>query len=411
MFMNLYGLNWPRNFLLPSAYIRFLYMKSNLIKTPVPAIVAMLLTSLVLPSPAYAAPRDAGILEVDCETEYLNSEAVYYLAIGDTFRIQNDQYEPCLILDPNNILTGEDTDHSGLGAGVLDISDTTGPITINAQGAFTITENGGTGNPGEVVTFRTAQALAVFTNLSDIGVNASVGFSHLYEDVTQVNGTTVDATVTITQLVNLNPTDFTLDRSNMARIGTSIEQNDSNLEGYVEYTVAFHADNNPSAPITLTNFSVTVKDIDTLQFMASQNVDSFTLSQTPATKLTARTVGNTLFIEELGDIQSDSEDQDHWVVLSFNSASMVTIRLGARDGDGAGFGVVFSSTSAARSEFSNPTTTGDQGTPGAPAPAPATTTIPALAATGANVEWLLGAGLLAVITGSGFLAISRRRRI
>ena len=42
---------------------------------------------------------------------------------------------------------------------------------------------------------------------------------------------------------------------------------------------------------------------------------------------------------------------------------------------------------------------------------PVATTTPTLAATGANVEWLLGAGLLAVITGSGFLAISRRRRI
>jgi LPXTG-motif cell wall-anchored protein len=44
------------------------------------------------------------------------------------------------------------------------------------------------------------------------------------------------------------------------------------------------------------------------------------------------------------------------------------------------------------------------------APAPATTTAPTLATTGANVEWLMLAGLLTAIAGSGFLAFSRRKR-
>jgi LPXTG-motif cell wall-anchored protein len=409
MFMNLYGLNWPRNFLLPSAYIRFLYMKSNLIKTPVPAIVAMLLTSLVLPSPAYAAPRNAGTLTVDCDTGYLESETVNYFAIGDTFRIQNDEYQPCLILDPNNILTGEDDDHSGLGAGVLDVSATTGPITINAEGSFTITENGGTGNPGAVVTFRLAPAF-FFTNSTNIGRNVTLPFSHLYEGVTLVNGTTVDATVAITQLVNLDPSeDFTLDGSTGAQIRTSIDAL-PNQDGYLEYTVSFHADNDPSTPITLTNFSVTVKDIDSLQYLAAQNVDSFILSETPATKLTSRSVGNTLFIEELNDIESESEDQDHWAVLSFSAASTVTIRLGSRKG-GASFAVLFSSTSSATGEFSNPSITEAQGTPAAPATTATPTPAVALAATGANVEGLMVAGLFAVVAGSGFLVFSRRKRI
>jgi LPXTG-motif cell wall-anchored protein len=45
--------------------------------------------------------------------------------------------------------------------------------------------------------------------------------------------------------------------------------------------------------------------------------------------------------------------------------------------------------------------------------APAATTTPAarLATTGANVEWLMVAGLLGVIAGSAFLAFSRRKRI
>jgi LPXTG-motif cell wall-anchored protein len=66
-------------------------------------------------------------------------------------------------------------------------------------------------------------------------------------------------------------------------------------------------------------------------------------------------------------------------------------------------------------------------TPPVVAPAPATTTAPAstapavalvsttpavaLATTGANVDWLIVAGLVAAISGSGFLAFSRRKRI
>jgi LPXTG-motif cell wall-anchored protein len=49
-------------------------------------------------------------------------------------------------------------------------------------------------------------------------------------------------------------------------------------------------------------------------------------------------------------------------------------------------------------------------TPAAAAPASAAPPVK-LATTGANLEWLLVAGLLAVIAGSGFVAFSRRKRI
>jgi LPXTG-motif cell wall-anchored protein len=45
------------------------------------------------------------------------------------------------------------------------------------------------------------------------------------------------------------------------------------------------------------------------------------------------------------------------------------------------------------------------------APATTATTSPPLATTGANVEWLIVSGLLAGMAGSGFLALSRRKRI
>jgi LPXTG-motif cell wall-anchored protein len=45
-----------------------------------------------------------------------------------------------------------------------------------------------------------------------------------------------------------------------------------------------------------------------------------------------------------------------------------------------------------------------------PPNSPATTSTPTLAATGASVEWLVFAGLIAVIAGAGFLTVSRRKR-
>jgi len=57
-----------------------------------------------------------------------------------------------------------------------------------------------------------------------------------------------------------------------------------------------------------------------------------------------------------------------------------------------------------------PASTAPASTPPAPTTAPASTSTPTLAKTGANVEWLLVAGLLAVIAGAGFLTVSRRKR-
>ncbi len=176
-----------------------------------------------------------------------------------------------------------------------------------------------------------------------------------------------------------------------------ISPDDSNLEGYAEFTIAFHAAGDPNTPITLSNVSVTIKDIDNEQYIAADNVDSYSLSASPTTKLSARTVGATLFIEELNGDGSSDEDEDHWAVLNFNSTSTITIRLGARDGDDASFNTLFTAA-----EWSL--------APATISTAPATTN-PTLAKTGANVDWLFVAGLLAVIAGSGFLAFSRRKRI
>jgi LPXTG-motif cell wall-anchored protein len=344
---------------------------------------------------------------VDCGIGDLERHTVVYLEIGDTFTIENtDGNEGCLIGDPNGILTGEDASIGGLAPGVLsgdaDPDFTSNAITIDGSGTFTITEDAGVGAGAETVTFRVTTGMLFANPSGAVGEDSIVGNTFLYEEVFVSGGTAVDATVTIDRIENLFQ--FNLDtgtRDASGGLGSYIEPDDILLEGFAEYTIAFHESGDPTAPINL-SFSVTVKDIDHEQYVSADNVDSYTLSASPATQLSARTVGSTLFIEELDGDSSDNEDEDHWVVLNFENASSITVRLGARDGDAAAFNAMFS----AADWSSEPETVIT-----APAPAaPAATTTPTLAATGANVEWLMFAGLLAAVAGASFLTVSRRKR-
>jgi hypothetical protein len=375
-------------------------MKLTLLKSTVVATVAILVSAITFPLHASAAPSFAGNIEVDCDPGYLSDDNVYYFELGDTFTITNIDDAECLILDPNNILTGEDADHTGGGAGILGESDgtpdTTNPITIDSPGTFTITEDGGN---GAVRTFTVAiNPYFLFTNGSDVGVGAAVGNTFLYEGVIVIDGTIVDATVTINRTVNLASAP-TLDDENDSRIGSSIDAADG-MDGFLEYTVDFHADNDPSTPILISNLVMTVKDIDNSQYIAAEGVDSFNLSSSPVTKLTPRQSGNTLFIEELNSVSSSSSDEDHWAVLKFDSTSSVTLRIGSKEG-GASFGVVFSR--GANEEFSNPPTeinTDSLGGSGSST----------LATTGANLDWLALSSLIAIVGGSAFFTLGRIRR-
>jgi LPXTG-motif cell wall-anchored protein len=82
-----------------------------------------------------------------------------------------------------------------------------------------------------------------------------------------------------------------------------------------------------------------------------------------------------------------------------------------------GTAYTFSSTATNAGGTSAASVSSNSVTPSAPAPTPTPTATPttapaaALATTGANLEWLMVAGFLAVIAGSGFLAFSRRKRI
>jgi hypothetical protein len=376
--------------------------------------------------------RDVGRLDVDCNLGDLDRETVVYLEVGDTFSIYNDASAyldadnnlvsdgSCLIEDPHNILEGEEADHSNLGPRLLDWDSTSEPININNSGTFTISENGG---DGATVTFRVATGILFGY---PFGGNGS-GYeddSFTYEEVFLLGGTTVvDATVTISEINNLKNDEFMLDggsRDARGGLGSFLEPVSRSVDGSAKFTIAFHAEGDPSAPITLSNISLTVKDIDNEQYVAAENVDSYRLSASPPTELSARTVGTTLYVEELDGDGSSTEDEDHWVVLNFDSASTITLTLGSRDGN-ATFNTLF-----AAGEWSSPPAIVDTNsapppipappvevimtpTP-TPTPAPASTPAAALAATGVKVEWLMVVGLTAAVSGVAFLAMSRRKR-
>lgn len=358
----------------------------------------------IVPQPAFAAPgTDLGVLSVDCDGAddgYLDEQTVIYLNIGDTFVITNDEYQPCVIADPNSILTGEDADHSSLGAGVLDISSTTAPITIDAPGTFTI-EDGA----GRVKTFTVVAGIS-FRNLTDIGAGAAVGDSFLFPNVYYTGTEFVDATVTVVDLDGLafegtpGLMDYVDEAGDNWPLSPQIDVDDADSSGYATLRIAFHASGDPSTPFTLDEVLMTVKDIDSEQFIAAPGVSSFSLSSSPATALTATVEGDVLTVAEVNDVGSSAEDEDHWAVLRFGSVSSITLTVGANQTGSASFDVLF--TEPAWTE-----------TPTTQEPADLAPAAPELAETGANAAVLVpGVALLGalLLAGAGAIAFSRRGR-
>lgn len=144
---------------------------------------------------------------------------------------------------------------------------------------------------------------------------------------------------------------------------------------------------------------MTVKDIDSEQFIAAPGVSSFSLSSSPATALTATVDGDVLTVAELNDEGSSAEDEDHWAVLRFGSVSSITLTVGANQTGSASFDVLF--TEPAWTE-----------TPTTQEPADLAPAAPELAETGANAAVLVpGVALLGalLLAGAGAIAASRRR--
>jgi hypothetical protein len=254
------------------------------------ALVAIAVASFVAPQQAaHAVGRFVGNLTVDCDGTDLDGQVVVYLELGDTFSIENEDNDAdCLISDPNNILTGEDADHSGLGPGVVEYNNVSNDITIDAPGTFTINEDDG--DTSNIKTFHVKQGFVFGNGDGDIGDDSVVGDSYVYDEVgLNSDGSSIAATVTVTAVSNQVDDVFDFDRNDRpdtdAGIGNQIETDDLAAPGYAEYSVSFHAPGNPNSPIVISDFSVTVKDIDSLQWVSIIGASSYMLSSTPSTNL------------------------------------------------------------------------------------------------------------------------------
>lgn len=310
-------------------------------------ITSVALAMVILPQQAaHAVGRYVGNLTVDCETDYLEGQSVVYLELGDTFTIENEPYQDCLIEDPDNILTGEDGDFSGLGPDILATGEQTTDITIDSAGTFTITENGGL---GDTKTFHVVNGFVFSNPDGDIGEDSLTGDSYIYNEVgLDENGDPIAATVTVTEVSNLVSDEVDVDRNDRpdadAVIGMRI-LNASTDGGHAEISVSFHEPGNPDNPVTISALSATVKDFDDFQWISVAGASSYLLSSDPVTNLSARTLGSELIIEELGDIGSETEDEDHWAVLNFTNTSEITLRVGdnypSEDSSSASFNVLF----------------------------------------------------------------------
>jgi outer membrane protein OmpA-like peptidoglycan-associated protein len=188
------------------------------------------------------------------------------------------------------------------------------------------------------------------------GIWMPVGESHLYEDVVTIDETTVDARVTQT-ILEENTDLEDVDESDSDGIDSFIYVNcdgcdtdlvyspADNFKGYVEYTIDFF-EAGTEIPVILENISFYVRDIDTYQYIEVLDPKSYVFDA--ATNLSAVypeenadiAEGNVRIYETNG-IESESDDQLHWVQINMESASSITYKIGQDIPAGAFFSVRF----------------------------------------------------------------------
>ena len=182
-----------------------------------------------------------------------------------------------------------------------------------------------------------------FTNTVKIGANAKVGFTTRYSNV----ATGVDALLSVTSITNLN-----LD--NVDRVSTTnnwqLWTNEAIASGggaatyHVEFVAA--GTNNP---VTLSNMSINVGDIDARQYVQFAGPTSYQLGQN--TQLTVKTNAQDNSIPQgayrfVGPVAGSTDaDTRFWAQVNYTELSAVDVMLGAEVGGAALFQVSFGAAS------------------------------------------------------------------
>ncbi len=344
-----------------------------------------------------------------CNRSTASSRTIYYQAVGDTFKLQNSSgSETC----------GSFSDASGFLSGTMPTTlavedasgDTSGVLTVNGPGTFTTTSSA-----GGVITFTVREGAQTPIG-ADLAVNGSVNYPDVFcsvaTGVVDAKVTLISATNIVDQKLAFLDDSISPSAGNWALAPDLTVLNSSAGEGSATLRIEFFR-TGTSTPVSLSNLSATVVDIDNYQFVAASNVDTYQLSSSPATALVASTTGNRLTVREPVGAGSSDPDQDHWVVMNFNQASSLEFTVGDTSG-GASFGISFvaASWSVAPLETAGPGPAPVVSTPAVTtAAAPAAT--PRLAATGVSEPMTLGivASTAGIFIALGAFLIARRRKL
>ena len=220
-----------------------------------------------------------------------------------------------------------------------------------------------------------------FENVDLNDITGDVGDQILYSNVVEIDGTEVDARVTIVevteQIMDTTVDYFDEDDADSypieSRIGIFPDDFDpennytpaDGFEGSMTLKVEFFLAGSVEA-VTLENVSFYVKDIDTYQYIDVTIPTSYTFDA--ETNLEAlypddlqEIADGTVRFAELNGISTLSDDQKHWVKVSFNEISSLEYTVGMKTPGGAGYQVSFVPV-----EFDNPTEEPGDGEPVVP---------------------------------------------
>ena len=207
-------------------------------------------------------------------------------------------------------------------------------------------------------------ATIAFLNTDTIYANP--GESQLYEDVATVDGETLDAVVTVIEEFDdgfIEDLDY-YDESDPHE-PLDIDLFVDGPKGSVSFKIEFFLAGTDTQ-VTLENLDLNVKDIDTYQYIETENVSGYAFSQdTVLTALThadnAEVQADHTRFQELNGLESEFEDQPHWVSIHFNSVTTFNFKVGQDVEGGAWFSLDFS-----KAAFDNPDNHGDTGDPEVP---------------------------------------------
>jgi hypothetical protein len=205
-----------------------------------------------------------------------------------------------------------------------------------------------------------------FYNEDDI--NLDLNEPHLYEDIATIDGTSIDARLTMIETSESAEVDeadnddtFGVEAGFFVNCGENCDPFAEGVEftpadgfgGFIRYTLEFFEAGTEDSVI-LTNLSFFVNDIDDYQYIEVLDPNSYILdAETALTAVYPETnseiaAGNVRF-QELNGVESSSDDQPHWVKVKFNEVSVLNYQIGQDVPGGLSMELLFDTIS-----FDNP---------------------------------------------------------